>query len=61
MTKAGLTRFYGLLTTRERLSLVLAADARGDETERQRLEDSAPPRVMHLLDHHWPLMVLQTL
>jgi hypothetical protein len=37
-----LARHYGLLTPPERLALILAAAARGDEVERHRLVTSAP-------------------
>lgn len=37
-----LVRHYDRLTPWERVALVMAAVARGDETERQRLADTAP-------------------
>jgi hypothetical protein len=43
MTSTGLSKLYAHLLPRERLPLILAAQARGDEVEQQRLAASAPP------------------
>ncbi len=42
MNSDGLAKLYDRLTPRERLPLIVAAAARGDEAERQRLSRSAP-------------------
>jgi hypothetical protein len=42
MNSNGLAKLYDRLTPWERLSLILAASARGDEQERNRLAQSAP-------------------
>ena len=42
MNTNGLAKHYDKLTPRERLSLIVAASARGDEAERDRLARSAP-------------------
>jgi hypothetical protein len=42
MNTKGLARHYAILTPWERLPLILAASARGDEQERSRLATSAP-------------------
>jgi hypothetical protein len=54
MNTKALARHYDSLTPRERLPLILAAAARGDEEERLRLTMSAP-RVSYTLSHHWGL------
>jgi hypothetical protein len=51
MTSTGLTKLYAHLLPRERLPLILAAQARGDESEQQRLAASAPVRVWRLPDY----------
>jgi hypothetical protein len=66
MTSTGLTKLYAQLLPRERLPLILAAQARGDQQEQQRLEALAPLRVWRLPDLRpgllgwsvgWPLAV----
>jgi hypothetical protein len=52
MNSNGLARHYDKLTPRERLPLILAADARGDETEVGRLVSSAPAAGYRLRDFH---------
>jgi hypothetical protein len=52
MNSKGLARHYGALTPWERLPLILAASARGDEAERDRLGRSAPRQVYVLPDYH---------
>jgi hypothetical protein len=47
-----LAKLYDRLTPRERLPLILAASARGDETEKDRLARSAPQRRYQLPDYH---------
>jgi hypothetical protein len=61
MNSNGLARLYDRLTPLERIPLILAADARGDEVESRRLNDSAPIRHRVFRDHHWPNMGIQTL
>ncbi len=51
MNTNGLVKHYDLLTPRERLPLILAAFARGDEQERARLVKSAPRRRYSVQDH----------
>jgi hypothetical protein len=50
----GLAKHYGSLTPWERLPLILAASARGDEQERDRLIMSAP-RVAYRVPEHFGL------
>jgi hypothetical protein len=45
MTGTGLTKLYAQLLPRERLPLLMAARARGDQQGQQRLAPSAPLRV----------------
>ena len=52
MNTNGLAKLYGHLTPRERLPLLVAAAARGDEAERSRLVNSAPATVFKLPDYH---------
>jgi hypothetical protein len=47
-----LGRHYAKLTPLERFPLLMAAAARGDEAERERLAQSAPT-VTYSLSHHW--------
>jgi hypothetical protein len=54
MNTNGLAKQYGCLTPRERLPLILAASARGDEVERERLGRSAP-RVGYRVPDHFGL------
>jgi hypothetical protein len=51
MNTKGLAKHYGGLTPWERLPLILAASARGDELERDRLARSAPEVVYRVRDH----------
>jgi hypothetical protein len=52
MNTNGLAKLYGQLTPKERLPLILAASARGDEAERNRLAQSAPKEGFWLPDYH---------
>jgi hypothetical protein len=54
MNTNDLAKHYDQLTARERLPLILAASARADAVERQRLLDSAP-RVRFEAPHHFRL------
>jgi hypothetical protein len=54
MNTKTLAKQYGALTPRERLPLLLAADARGDEEEKSRLALSAP-RVCHRVQDYFGL------
>jgi hypothetical protein len=47
----GLAKHYGSLTPRERLPLIMAASARGDEQERLRLVTSAPKVAYRVPDY----------
>jgi hypothetical protein len=47
-----LAKMYDRLTPRERLPLILAASARDDEVEGQRLVQSAPRMALRLPDYH---------
>jgi hypothetical protein len=47
----GVAKHYGRLTPRERLPLIVAAAARGDELDRRRLMDSAPRVTFRVPDH----------
>ena len=47
-----LTKLYDQLTPRERLPLIIAAGARGDEAEQQRLKASAPRQMLQVPDYH---------
>jgi hypothetical protein len=47
----GLAKHYDSLTPWERLPLIMAAAARGDEQERSRLVSSAPPVTYRVPDH----------
>jgi hypothetical protein len=51
MNTNGLAKHYGSLTASERLPLILAASARGDERERDRLMMSAPRVAYRVPDH----------
>lgn len=51
MNTNGLTKLYQHLLPRERLPLLLAAKARGDQQEQQRLATSAPMRVGRVPDY----------
>ena len=48
----GLARLYDRLTPRERLPLLVAAAARGDEQERHRLARSAPTQLQQVPDYY---------
>jgi hypothetical protein len=52
MNTNGLAKLYEHLTPAERLPLILAASARGDEAERNRLARSAPKAAFRLPDYH---------
>jgi hypothetical protein len=52
MNTNGLAKLYGHLTPRERLPLIMAAHARGDEAERDRLVRSAPCVGYSVPDHY---------
>jgi hypothetical protein len=52
MNLNGLTRLYDRLTPRERLPLIWAAAARGDEAELNRLVHSAPSKLFQLPDFY---------
>jgi hypothetical protein len=47
-----LAKLYDHLTPRERLPLILAASARGDDVEGERLARSAPRMALRLPDYH---------
>jgi hypothetical protein len=51
MNTSRLAHMYDLLTAKERLPLILAAEKRGDEIEQQRLESSAPWGELHCRDY----------
>src|SRR5262245_23467037 len=51
MNTSGLARLYDRLTVWERIPLLLAAEARGDEREYRRLFDASPLRVWHVAEH----------
>jgi hypothetical protein len=51
MNTNGLAKHYDGLKPRERLALILAASARGDEQERDRLTQSAPKCSLRVGDH----------
>jgi hypothetical protein len=61
MNSKALGGLYDRLTTRERLPLILAAEARGDEVEQQRLANSAPVQLWRFADYLWPNMALNLL
>jgi hypothetical protein len=52
MNANGLAKLYEHLTPKERLPLILAASARGDEAEWTRLVNSAPKEGYRLPDYH---------
>ncbi len=52
MNTKGVARLYDRLTARERLPLIMAASARHDEPERQRLVQSAPQVHRRVPDHY---------
>jgi hypothetical protein len=52
MRTDGLARHYGALTPRERVPLIVAANARGDEAEAARLAGAAPQVCYRLPDYH---------
>lgn len=52
MSAKGLARLYDRLTPRERLPLIFAASARGDEVEAERLARSAPTTGYSLPDYY---------
>ena len=52
MNSKCLAKLYDRLTPRERLPLILASSARGDDVEGQRLAQSAPRMALRLPDYH---------
>src|SRR5262245_12179496 len=56
-----LARLYDQITLWERIPLLLAADARGDESERQRLFDASPLRTWRFSEHLLAEQALHTL
>lgn len=52
MNTKTLSRHYGTLTPAERLPLIVAATARGDDVERERLMRAAPTEGYRLPDYH---------
>jgi hypothetical protein len=52
MNTDALAKLYDRLTPRERLSLIMAANARGDETEENRLARSAPRTTFSVPDFY---------
>jgi hypothetical protein len=52
MNANGLTKLYAKLNPEERLPLILAASARGDIAERNRLAQSAPVETFRVPHHH---------
>jgi len=61
MNSSRLANMYDRLTAKERLPLILAAEKRGDDIERQRLESSAPPRVVCCPDYLFRAQVVHML
>jgi hypothetical protein len=61
MNTNGLGRMYGLLSVRERLPMLLAAGARGDDIEVRRLEEAASIRTMQFSDYLWPSLKLNVM
>jgi len=53
MNANGLAKEYGKLRPCERLPAILAAEARGDEAERDRLVRSAPVETCSVSNHRW--------
>lgn len=51
MNAPGLARLYNRLTVWERIPLLVAAEARGDDAERRRLFDAAPLRTWRFSEH----------
>jgi hypothetical protein len=51
MNAAGLAKHYGGLTPEERFRLILAAGARGDDTERERLVSAGGRLTLSMQDH----------
>jgi hypothetical protein len=52
MNTNGLAKLYDRLTPKERLPLILAASARGDQTEQDRLAHSAPKKEWRMPDYY---------
>jgi hypothetical protein len=61
MKANGLGKLYDVLAPRERLPLILAASARGDERERSRLMQSARKELYRLPDYHGQAVGLRLL
>ena len=59
MNANGMARLYDTLTPWERAPLWLAAGARGDEAERQRLARSAPRNSFRVPDTYGPIEALR--
>jgi hypothetical protein len=59
MNTNALAKLYDRLTPRERLPLIMAASARGDEQERSRLMASAPRVAYQVPDHFGLAMSFQ--
>jgi hypothetical protein len=61
MNTSQLAKMYNRLTAKERLPLILAAEKRGDDIERQRLESSAPLGVRCCPDYIFRAQVVHLL
>jgi hypothetical protein len=61
MTTDSLAKLYDRLTPRERLPLIVAATARGDEADRARLIGSAPTNTFRVPDYYGVAEGLRTL
>jgi hypothetical protein len=61
MTTPRLTQLYDRLTIKERIPLLLAAQARGDASEYQRLLRSSPQRTWCFAEHLWTEQALHVL
>jgi hypothetical protein len=60
MNTNGLAKHYDKLNVRERLSAVMAAEARGDDAELSRLLKSAKRQMWNIVDVHRPREVLRS-
>ena len=61
MNLKALSRNYDLLAGRERMVLILAAESRNDDLERERLVTAAPIRRWHFSDYLMPMLGLNVL
>jgi hypothetical protein len=52
MNTNGLARLYDKLTPWERVPLIIAAGARGDQEEPERLKNAAPTHLYEVPDYH---------